>query len=64
MPGEGPEMERTPGTLFSPPCSGHSSGPGGREPPPSMLSQVLNVCHVAGIERETSGHGDVHHGCV
>ena len=64
MPGEGLNPERTLGPLHAPPCAGQYSGPGGWEPPPTALSQVLHICHMAGVELETTGHRDVCQGYI
>ena len=64
VPGQGNKPGDYPGTLHAPPCAGQYSGPGGWEPPPTALSQVLHICHMAGVELETTGHRDVCQGYI
>ena len=60
--GEVQNPERPPGPLRAPPHVGHISGHIVEEPPTPALPQVRYVCYLYGIERESSGHRDVHQG--
>ena len=55
-------MERPLGPLRIPPHAGHSGGPGGVEPPPPALPQMIYICSLEVTEHEGLGHVDVHRG--
>ena len=59
MPGTGHDPERPPDPLRALPHVRHISGPGGGEPPPTVLPKMKYVCFLEVIERDSSGHGDV-----
>ena len=62
IPRESDDLQRIPGTLRSPPCTGHGSDPGVGYQPPPALPQVLHVCHMEGAQWQTPGCGDVFQG--